>query len=78
MVIAPEHPLTGLITTDEKRNAVNDYIKAASLKSDLDRTDLAKEKTGVFTGRYAINPVNHKKIPIWVADYVLPVMVQGQ
>ena len=48
-----------------------DYIKATSLKSDLDRTDLAKEKTGVFTGRYAINPVNNKKIPIWVADYVL-------
>jgi leucyl-tRNA synthetase len=71
MVIAPEHSLTGTITTDEKRKAVNDYIKAASLKSDLDRTDLAKDKTGVFTGRYAINPVNHKKIPIWVADYVL-------
>ncbi len=53
------------------QNSVNEYIKAASLKSDLDRTDLAKEKTGVFTGRYAINPVNNKKIPIWVADYVL-------
>ena len=64
-------PLQDLITTDDKRDEVNDYIKAASLKSDLDRTDLAKEKTGVFTGRYAINPVNHKKIPIWVADYVL-------
>ncbi len=51
MVIAPEHPLTGIITTDEKKKAVNDYIKAASLKSDLDRTDLAKEKTGVFTGQ---------------------------
>jgi leucyl-tRNA synthetase len=48
-----------------------DYIKATSLKSDLDRTDLAKEKTGVFTGRYAVNPVNKKQIPIWVADYVL-------
>jgi leucyl-tRNA synthetase len=71
MVIAPEHSLTGFITTDEKRKAVDNYIKAASLKSDLDRTDLAKDKTGVFTGRYAINPVNHKKIPIWVADYVL-------
>jgi leucyl-tRNA synthetase, eubacterial and mitochondrial family len=71
MVIAPEHSLTGIITTDEKRKAVDGYIKAASLKSDLDRTDLAKDKTGVFTGRYAINPVNHKKIPIWVADYVL-------
>jgi leucyl-tRNA synthetase len=71
MVIAPEHPLTGSITTDSHRNSVNDYIKATSLKSDLDRTDLAKEKTGVFTGRYAINPVNKKQIPIWIADYVL-------
>ena len=53
------------------REAVKNYIKAAALKSDLDSTDLAKEKTGVFTGRYAINPVNNKKIPIWVADYVL-------
>jgi leucyl-tRNA synthetase len=71
MVIAPEHPLIGSITTDEYKNSVNNYIKATSLKSDLDRTDLAKEKTGVFTGRYAINPVNRKQIPIWVADYVL-------
>ncbi len=71
MVIAPEHPLTNAITTPENIKAVGDYIKAASLKSDLDRTDLAKDKTGVFTGRYAINPVNHKKIPVWVADYVL-------
>jgi leucyl-tRNA synthetase len=71
MVISPEHSLTGAITIEEKKKDVDDYTKAASLKSDLDRTDLAKEKTGVFTGRYAINPVNHKKIPIWVADYVL-------
>ncbi len=71
MVIAPEHPLTDVITTDENRKSVNEYIKATSLKSDLDRTDLAKEKTGVFTGRFAVNPVNLKKIPIWVADYVL-------
>ena len=71
MVIAPEHPLTDSITTDDYKNSVNDYIKATSLKSDLDRTDLAKEKTGVFTGRYAVNPVNKKQIPIWVADYVL-------
>jgi leucyl-tRNA synthetase len=71
MVIAPEHNLTGKITTDAQSESVYNYIKAASLKSDLDRTDLAKDKTGVFTGRYAINPVNHKKIPIWVADYVL-------
>ncbi len=71
MVIAPEHPLTESITTDSHRKSVDEYIKATSLKSDLDRTDLAKDKTGVFTGRYAINPVNKKKIPIWVADYVL-------
>ena len=71
MVIAPEHQLTEVITTDACRDEVNRYIKATSLKSDLDRTDLAKDKTGVFTGRYAINPVNNKLIPIWVADYVL-------
>ncbi len=71
MVIAPEHPLTDLITTDSHLKAVTEYVKATSLKSDLDRTDLAKEKTGVFTGRYAVNPVNRKLIPIWVADYVL-------
>jgi leucyl-tRNA synthetase len=71
MVIAPEHPLTTTITTAEHKTEVGEYIKAASLKSDLDRTDLAKEKSGVFTGRYAINPVNLKKIPVWVADYVL-------
>ena len=71
MVLAPEHPLTGELTTPEYKKTVNDYIKATSLKSDLDRTDLSKEKTGVFTGRYAINPVNNKKIPIWIADYVL-------
>lgn len=71
MVIAPEHPLTGLITTGEYATSVDNYIKATALKSDLDRTDLAKEKTGVFTGRYAINPVNNKRIPVWVADYVL-------
>ena len=71
MVIAPEHQLTGIITTKEKKEEVERYIKATSLKSDLDRTDLAKDKTGVFTGRYAVNPVNNKPIPIWVADYVL-------
>ena len=71
MVIAPEHPLIGRLTTDSQKKQVDDYIKATALKSDLDRTDLAKEKTGVFTGRYAINPVNGKQIPIWVADYVL-------
>lgn len=71
MVLAPEHPLVGNLTATEQKESVTNYISAASLKSDLDRTDLAKEKTGVFTGSYAINPVNRKKIPIWVADYVL-------
>jgi len=71
MVIAPEHSLTDIITTNEYKNSVSEYIRATSLKSDLDRTDLAKEKTGVFSGRYAVNPVNQKKIPIWIADYVL-------
>jgi len=71
MVIAPEHQLVRKITTIANTSAVNDYIKASALKSDLDRTDLAKEKTGVFTGRYAVNPVNNKRIPVWVADYVL-------
>jgi leucyl-tRNA synthetase len=71
MVIAPEHPLTDSITTPDHKSSVKDYVRATSLKSDLDRTDLSKEKTGVFTGRYAVNPVNNKLIPIWVADYVL-------
>jgi leucyl-tRNA synthetase len=71
MVIAPEHQLIDQITTETNRGSVKQYIRAASLKSDLDRTDLAREKTGVFTGRFAINPVNNKKIPVWVADYVL-------
>jgi leucyl-tRNA synthetase len=71
MVMAPEHELVDKIVTPENKKAVKDYVKAASLKSDLDRTDLAKDKTGIFTGRNAINPVNGEKIPIWVADYVL-------
>jgi leucyl-tRNA synthetase len=71
MVLSPEHQLVDKITTPENKLLVDAYIKAAALKSDLDRTDLAKEKTGVFTGSYAINPVNGKKIPVWVADYVL-------
>ena len=71
MVIAPEHPMIEQITTDEQRAAVEEYRRQASMKSDLDRTELAKEKTGVFTGRYAKNPVNGTLIPIWVADYVL-------
>ncbi len=71
MVVSPEHPLLQELVTAEQKEDVGKYILAASLKSDLDRTELAKEKTGVFTGCYAINPVNGKKIPIWVADYVL-------
>ena len=71
MVLAPEHPFVDRLTTDDQREAVNAYQLKASLKSDLDRTDLAKEKTGVFTGACAINPVNGEFIPIWIADYVL-------
>lgn len=71
MVLAPEHPLVPHITTAEQKAAVKAYLDAAAKKSDLERTDLAKEKTGVFSGAYAINPVNGKKIPIWIADYVL-------
>lgn len=70
-VLAPEHDLVNLITTAEQREAVSEYKHQASLKSDLARTDLAKEKTGVWTGSYAINPVNGKEMPIWIADYVL-------
>ena len=70
-VLAPEHDLVDAITTPEQAEAVADYKHQASLKSDLARTDLAKEKTGVWTGAYAINPVNGKEIPIWIADYVL-------
>lgn len=70
-VLAPELALVQEITTPEQKAAVEAYILAASKKTDLNRTDLAKEKTGVFTGAYAINPVNGKQIPIWIADYVL-------
>ena len=71
MVLSPEHPLVEKITTTGQKQAVSAYIEAAARKSDLERTDLAKEKTGVFCGAYAINPVNDQKIPIWIADYVL-------
>jgi leucyl-tRNA synthetase len=71
MVMAPEHALVNEITTDEHKAAVEAYKETASKKSDLDRTDLAKDKTGQFTGAYAINPVNGEKIPIWISDYVL-------
>ena len=71
MVLAPEHALVDAITSDAQRDAVKAYVTQAANKSDLQRTDLAKEKTGVFTGAYAINPVNGDKIPVWIADYVL-------
>ncbi|MDR1786593.1 MAG: leucine--tRNA ligase [Spirochaetaceae bacterium] len=71
MVVAPEHSLVPLLTTPEQKAAVDSYLDASAKKSDLERTDLAKEKTGVFTGSYAVNPVNGEKIPVWVADYVL-------
>jgi leucyl-tRNA synthetase len=71
MVLAPENPLVDKITTSAHRNAVSDYRSQIAAKSDLERTDLAKEKTGVFTGAFAINPVNDERIPIWIADYVL-------
>ena len=71
MVIAPEHPFVERLTTPGQREAVRAYCDQASRKSDLDRTDLAKEKTGVWTGSHAVNPVNGESIPIWVADYVL-------
>ncbi len=70
-VFAPEADIVQRITTPEQKEAVSAYIKAVSTKSDLDRTDLNKDKTGVFTGAYAINPVNGKEVPIWIADYVL-------
>ncbi|MGM0126160.1 leucine-tRNA ligase [Enterococcus sp. AZ194] len=70
-VLAPELELVKRITTSKQKEAVEAYIEEASKKSDLKRTDLAKEKTGVFTGAYAINPVNGKEVPIWIADYVL-------
>ena len=71
MVLAPEHPLVAKITTDDNIEAVEAYVREAALKSDLERTDLAKGKSGVPTGAHCINPVNGNKIPVWVADYVL-------
>ncbi len=70
-VFAPEHELVQKITTAEQKALIDEYVKLAASKSDLERTELNKEKTGVFTGSYAINPVNGKKIPIWISDYVL-------
>ena len=71
MVLAPEHPLVGQITTPDRKTAVETYVETATRKSELERTAETKDKTGVFTGTYAINPVNRHRIPIWVADYVM-------
>jgi leucyl-tRNA synthetase len=71
MVLAPENPLVDRLTTPQQQPTVQDYRAEVAAKSDLERTDLAKEKTGVFTGAFAINPVNNERIPIWIADYAL-------
>ncbi len=71
MVLAPEHPLVAGITTAERQSAVQAYAKACASKSDMDRGELNKDKSGVFTGAHAINPVNGEKIPVWIADYVM-------
>ncbi len=71
MVVSPEHHLVDQLITEEQRSEAEAYIEQAKHKSDLERTDLAKDKTGVFSGSYAINPVNNQEIPIWIADYVL-------
>ena len=71
MVLAPEHQLVEKITTESQKTEIEDYIKQAQAKSDIERQETDRQKTGVFTGAYAINPVNNEKIPIWIADYVL-------
>jgi leucyl-tRNA synthetase len=71
MVLAPEHPIISKITTPENKEKVDSYIKAAAIETEMERTDETKEKTGVFTGAYAINPINNQKVPIWISDYVL-------
>jgi len=71
MVLSPEHPLVEKITTPEQKDIVHAYQRQTAMKSDLDRTDLNKTKSGVFTGAYAMNPVNHEAIPVWISDYVL-------
>ena len=70
-VMSPEHPYVDLICSEEQKQAIEEYKKVCASKSDLERTELNKEKTGVFTGAYAINPVNGKEVPIWISDYVL-------
>ena len=76
-VLAPEHELVDSITTIDRKESVDNYKKACALKSEMERTELNKEKTGVFTGAYAINPVTNKCIPIWIADYVLSTYGEG-
>lgn len=71
LVLAPEHPLVDVITTESQRRNVKDYKNTTQAKSEIERQDTDREKTGVFTGAYAINPVNHEKVPVWIADYVL-------
>ena len=71
MVLAPEHPLVGKLTTQSQKAAIGAYIEEAARQTDIQREAEGREKTGVFTGSYAINPVNGKRIPIWIADYVL-------
>lgn len=71
LVVAPEHPLVDKLTTEKQKKQVHEYRKMAAKETDMDRTDMSKEKSGVFSGSYARNPVNGKEIPIWIADYVL-------
>ena len=71
IVLAPEHPLLDRLTSNEHKNSVEEYVKSSIKKSEMQRTELNKDKTGVFTGTYAINPISDEKIPIWVGDYVL-------
>lgn len=71
LVLSPEHPLVKKITSSEQKASVEAYVRQASLKSDLERTELSKDKTGVWTGAFCINPINHEKMPVWIADYVL-------
>jgi leucyl-tRNA synthetase len=71
LVLAPEHPLLNSIVTDKEKNSISEYQKLAAAKSDLERTELAKDKTGVFTGAFAIHPITGQEIPVWISDYVL-------
>ena len=71
MVLAPEHPLVDMLTKEERKKDVLKYIEISSHKSDLDRGELNKDKTGVFIGSHAVNPLNNEEIPIWISDYVL-------